>query len=249
MLEKENAAFAEKNTKKSKSDIAMSAILKYIKSNNLQMGDRLPSEREMAELFMVGRPAIREAIKVLCMMNILEVRQQGGTFVSNFTTNSTYDQFKLFLHSGRISMNEIFETRLILETECITLAAKRITDEQLKTLKDTISSVDIDDVEGFAEADRVLHDTIYAASGNHALEYLMQTVKMWTVASQSFTNSFEEVRRLVHKDHLEIYDALSRHDPELSREAMRKHITNLGKIHHVSDTVVRNELAKLLDKN
>ena len=249
MVEEKNIAFSEKKSTKSKSDVAMSAILKYIKSNNLQMGDRLPSEREMSEIFQVGRPAIREAIKVLSMMNILEVHQQGGTFVSNFTTNSTYDQFKFFLQSGHISMDEIFETRLILETECIALAAKKITDEQLKVIKDNISSVDIDDAEGFAEADRALHDTIYASTGNRALEYLMQTVKMWTVVSQGFTNSFEEVRRIVHKDHLDIYDALSKHDPELSREAMRKHIMHLDRIHHVSDTVMRNELAKLLDKD
>ena len=65
MAEEKNVSFTEKKSKKSKSDIAMSAILKYIKTNNLQMGDRLPSEREMSEMFLVGRPAIREAIKVL----------------------------------------------------------------------------------------------------------------------------------------------------------------------------------------
>ena len=51
-----------KKSNKTKADLAMSAILKYIKSNNLRMGDRLPSEREMAEMFSTGRPAIREAI-------------------------------------------------------------------------------------------------------------------------------------------------------------------------------------------
>ena len=237
-----------KKSNKTKADLAMSAILKYIKSNNLRMGDRLPSEREMAEMFSTGRPAIREAIKVLCMMNILEVHPQGGTFISSFSSNSTYDQFKLFLQSGHINMEEIFETRLILETECIALAAKNITDEQLEEIRRNISSVDIENAEEFAEADRALHNAIYASTGNRALEYLMQTVKMGTVVSQGFTNSFAEVRRIVHNDHLAIYDALCKHDSELSREAMRKHIMHLDRIHHVSDTVMRNELAKLLDK-
>lgn len=235
--------------RRTKADEAMNAILRYIKANDLKMGERLPSEREMTEMFSIGRASIREAIKVLCMMNILEVHPQGGTFISTFSANSSYDQFRLFLQSGHINMEEIFETRLILETECIALAAKNITDEQLETIRKNISAVDVENAEGFAEADRALHDTIYAATGNRALEYLMQTVKMWTVVSQSFTNTFEEVRRIVHRDHQDIYNALSRHDAELSREAMRKHIMHVDRIQQVSDTVMRTELAKLLDKD
>lgn len=235
--------------RRTKADEAMNAILRYIKANDLKMGERLPSEREMTEMFSIGRASIREAIKVLCMMNILEVHPQGGTFISTFSANSSYDQFRLFLQSGHINMEEIFETRLILETECIALAAKNITDEQLETIRKNISAVDVENAEGFAEADRALHDTIYAATGNRALEYLMQTVKMWTVVSQSFTNTFEEVRRIVHMDHQDIYNALSRRDAELSREAMRKHIMHVDRIQQVSDTVMRTELAKLLDKD
>lgn len=235
--------------RRTKADEAMNAILRYIKANDLKMGERLPSEREMTEMFSIGRASIREAIKVLCMMNILEVHPQGGTFISTFSANSSYDQFRLFLQSGHINMEEIFETRLILETECIALAAKNITDEQLETIRKNISAVDVENTEGFAEADRALHDTIYAATGNRALEYLMQTVKMWTVVSQSFTNTFEEVRRIVHRDHQDIYNALSRRAAELSREAMRKHIMHVDRIQQVSDTVMRTELAKLLDKD
>jgi len=234
--------------KQSQTDKAISLILKYIKGNNLQPGDRLPSEREMAEQFSMGRQSVREATKVLSMMNILDVRRQGGTFVAKATNNSKYDQFKFFLQSGQISLSEIFEARLIMEVECIALAAKKISEEQLELIRRNISSVDIDDLEGFAEADRVLHDTIYAATGNRALEILMQTVKMWTTVSQGLTNSYREVRELVQKDHVDILDALSRHDAEAAREAMRKHIQHLDHIHYVSDVVVREELAKLLDK-
>lgn len=230
------------------SDRAMDLILKTIKDNNMQPGDRLPSEREMSERFCIGRQSIREAIKVLSMMNILEVRKQGGTFVSKSDSSSRYDYFKFYLQSGQISMSEIFETRMILEVECIAQAAKNITQEQLEMIRQSITNVNIDDVEGFAEADRLLHDTIYAATGNRALEILMQTVKMWTVVSQTLTNSYREVRQLVQNDHLEIYMALKKRDSDLCREAMRQHLLHLSRIQYVSDTVIREELAKLLDK-
>ena len=232
----------------SQTDRALTMILKYIKDNDLQAGDRLPSEREMSELFSVGRQALREAIRVLCMMNILEVHKQGGTFVSSYDRNSRYDLFKFFLQSGRISMAEIFEARLIMETECISLAVENITEEQLATIRNSISNVDIDDLEGFAEADRILHNTIYAATGNRAMELLMQTVKMWTVVSQGVTNSYREVRELVQKDHLMILEGLSTRNRELCREAMRKHLMHLDQVHYVSDTVVREKLAKLLEQ-
>ncbi len=234
--------------RQAQSDRALDLILKNIKDNNLQPGDRLPSEREMSDLFSIGRQSIREAIKVLSMMNILEVRKHGGTFVSRSDISSKYDYFKFYLQSGQISISEIFETRLIMEGECIALAAKNITEEQLEAIKHSVSNLNIDDVEGFAEADRLLHDTIYAATGNRALQLLMQTVKMWTVVSQNLTNSYQEVRQLVQKDHINICDALTKRDPDLCREAMRQHILHLNHIHYVSDTIVREELARLLDE-
>lgn len=239
---------SEKKESLSQTDKALNLILKTIRDNNMQPGDRLLPEREMAEQFSVGRQSLREAIKLLDMVNILEVRKQGGTFVVKPQSTTKYDFFKFYLLSGQISMAEIFETRMILEVECIALAAKNISDEQLEMIRQHVSSVNIDDEDGFAEADRVLHSTIYAATGNRALQMLMQTVKMWTLVSQGVTNSYREVRQLVQKDHQAICEALSKHDPELCRETMRTHLMHLDRIHYVSDTVVRQELIKLLDE-
>lgn len=231
------------------SDKALTRILEYIKENRLSAGARLPSEREMSETFEVGRQSVREAIKVLCMMNILEVRKQGGTFVAKPMPNSRYDLFKFYLQSGQISMAEIFEARMALEVECIALAAKNITDSQLEIIRNNVLHVDIDDESAFAEADRELHSTIYTATGNRAFEILMQTVKMWTVVSRSLTNSYREVRTLVQSDHLLIYEALSKRDPGLCREAMRKHMQHVDRLHYVSDIVIREEISRLLSES
>lgn len=249
MVTSEKISFMDTGTNApNQAEKAISLILRYIKDNNLQPGDRLPAEREMAERFSVSRQSLREAIKVLSMMNFLEVHKQGGTFVSSPSATTRFDKLNFFLKSGQLTLSEIFEARMIMEQECIALASQRITDNQLKTIKNALSGVDIDDAEAFAAADRVIHSTIYAAAGNRAMELLMQTVKMWTVVSQGFTNSYREVRELVQKDHVLIYEALCSHDAARCREAMRKHILHLDRIHYVSDTLIREELAKILDQ-
>lgn len=230
---------------KIKTDVVIELILKYIKDHNLEAGDRLPSERALAEMFGVTRPVIRNAALVLNVVNIIEIRQQGGMFVAEPSFNSRFDYFKLCMQSGKISMAEIFETRLIMEVECIALAAKNITDEQLDTLEETISSVSIYDPEAFSEADKKLHSIIYAATGNNALKMLMQTVSMWAVVTRKISNSYEEVRRIVHTDHTNIYQALRTRDAERCRETMRQHILHLRQIQHIEDTVLRNEFAQL----
>lgn len=239
---------AKQNTEKLKTDVVIELILKYIKDNELKAGDRLPSERSLAEMFGVSRPSIRDAAHVLNVVNIIEIRQQGGMFVTEPSFNSRFDYFKLCMQSGEISMAEIFETRMIMEVECIALAAVNITEEQLDAMEETISAVSIYDPEAFSEADKKLHSIIYAATGNRALQLLMQTVSMWAVVTRKVSNSYEEVRRIVHFDHSSIYNALKDRDVERCRESMRQHILHLQQIQHIEDTVIRNEFADLRNK-
>ena len=237
-----------KNTKAEKqlkAEKAIDLILRYIKENNLQPGDRLPSERAFSEMFSVGRPVVREAARVLSMLNIIEIRQQGGMFVTDLNDGTPLDCFQLFMKSGQISLAEVMETRMILEVECCGLAAKNITDEQLAAIHKLLTTVSIDDPDGFAEADSALHRIIYSASGNRALQLLMQTVSMWTAVSRSFSNTFREVRALSHADHQNIYLALCGHDVEKSKASMRQHLLHINSINDIENTIMKAELSKL----
>lgn len=230
-----------------KVNFVIDSIMRHIKSNNLQPGDRLPSERTLAQMFSVGRPVVREAVGVLHVLNIIEVRKQGGIFVALPYGNSRFDYFRLYMQSGQISLSEVYDVRMILEVECIALAAENITDEQLDQLEDILSNVSIDDAEGFARADNTLHQLIYASTGNRALHLIMQTISTWTMASRNFSNIYEEVRKIVHADHKEIYLALKSRDVERCRNSMRQHILHLEQIDYIGDTIIKTELSKLLD--
>ena len=111
-------------------------ILEYIKEKPLEVGDRLPNEFELAEMFEVGRSTIREAVKGLVTKGVLQVRRGAGTYVSSLTpaeddplrlNAKLHDRFKLAL--------DLFDVRLILEPEIAAKAAVYATDEDIATLK------------------------------------------------------------------------------------------------------------------
>lgn len=224
------------------------SILKYIRDNHLRPGDRLPSERALGEMLSVGRPVIREATRVLSVMNVIEIRKQGGMFVAELDDDSQLESFRLYVQMGQISLKEVLEARLIIEVECAGLAAVNITDEQLDRITEILSSVSVDDAENFAEADKQLHKAIYTSTGNKAMQLLAGTISKWSIISRSFSNSFIEVREVVHKDHENIVHALRSRDVAASKEAMRQHLMHLNQINAVHD-MMQVQLSSLIGNN
>ena len=141
---------------------------------------------------------------------------------------------------------ELFELRLMLETECIGMAATKITDEQLEHIRQTITGASIDDPEAFSAADIEMHKTIYMATGNLPLQLIMETINGWNVENRQYTNSFVEVRRIVQRDHVDIYCALQHRDPESCRKSMRQHILHLQKIDDISRNALQQSYSNLL---
>ena len=226
-------------------DKTFNGILKYIRDNHLKPGDRLPSERTLGEMFAVGRPVIREAAGALSALNVIEIRKQGGMFVSELDADSELEAFRLYVQMGQISLQEVMETRLILEVECIGLAAKNITDEQLDELDEILKNASVEDAESFQRADKELHRAIYMSTGNKAMQLIATTIGKWSIVSRSISNSFIEVRKVVHNDHQNIVKALRKHDAEESKEAMRQHMIHLSQINELHDKM-QVELSSLM---
>lgn len=238
MAEKENIT---------QSEAAIDAIIKYITEQGLKPGDKLPSEREFAEIIGVGRPAVREAARALNVVNIIEVRQQDGMYVASAAEDTKYEYFRLHMQAGKFDMAQLYELRMILETACIGMAAKRITQDQLQELEHVITATSVDDPEGFGEADRRMHEIIYESTGNQLLRQLMRTVGEWTVISRKYTNPHEEVRKIVYYDHLNICKALQSRDEMKCIASMQRHIQHLEKIEDINQNAMKIEYSKLLN--
>lgn len=242
MIDKEGTVLTQ-------AEAVINSIIEYITSHNLKPGDRLPSERELAELFHVSRPAIREASRALCVMNIVEIRSHSGMYVASFESNSKLDFFKIRMQAGMFDVKQLYDLRTILETECIALAVKNITDEQIEQIGTLLENVSINDPAGFAEADSKMHRIIYKATLNRPLQLVMEMIGGWSLMGRSYTNSFKEVRMIVHNDHRDIYAALRLRSEERCRASMRRHIEHLQIIDDISINAARQQYSTLLSNS
>ncbi|MEN2667081.1 FadR/GntR family transcriptional regulator [Listeria aquatica] len=144
-------------------------LLKKITSGAWPLHSKIPSEKSLMEEFGISRNTLREAIRALVHVGILEVRQGAGTIVLANDEWSASLQRRI----AKSSLGEIFEVRHALETEIAVLACKRRTNEDLKTClilsKQCISAVQNQDVAKFVKSDTALHEAIAKASHNSLL--------------------------------------------------------------------------------
>lgn len=226
-------------------DKTLNMIFEYIKKNNLKYGDRLPSERDFAEMFHIGRQAVREATHILQYLNIIEIRKQGGMFICNEERFSNLDYFNIFMQIGQLPLTDVYEVRRILEVECISLAVKNMSDEKIDELSELVHSASVDDPQAFAEVDRILHQEICDATNNRALQILMRTVHSWSRVSRNYSTTFREARELSYIDHDNIVKALKSRDVEAARKSMNAHIMHIEKINYIGEKLMKDVLKEL----
>lgn len=219
-------------------------IMGLVNDGAFPPGSRLPGERELAERFDVSRVTVREAEIALQALGYLNIKTGSGVYV--------LDQ------SGRIkdglpevSAFELTEARLLFESEGAALAAKHIADADLQVLDaliERMSSSDPADEEDSQQADQAFHLAIAAASGNAAVQYIVET--LWKMRTE--IASVREVHAAIcskedatdrGSEHAEVLAALKDRDPEAARNAMQNHFHRLlGSMIDVTEEQALREL-------
>jgi len=146
-------------------------LLTLIREKQLRPGDRLPPERELATMMGVSRPSLREALRALSIMRVIENRQGSGTFVTSLKPELFVEHLDFIFKVNDSTFMDLFQARKILEVGLASLAATHITTEEIATLEDCVqrSSETIDDPEAFLKADLEIHQQIINAARNHIL--------------------------------------------------------------------------------
>jgi GntR family transcriptional regulator, transcriptional repressor for pyruvate dehydrogenase complex len=201
-------------------------LLTLIREKQLRPGDRLPPERELAIMMGVSRPSLREALRALSIMRVIENRQGSGTFVTSLKPELFVEHLDFIFKVNDATFMDLFQARKILEVGLASLAAPRITFEEIVVLEDCVqrSALNIDDPEAFLKADLEIHQHIINAAQNHILALFMESINQLNVASRRRTGELPEVRRQTLQDHRAILAALKAHDPALAGDAMRHHL-------------------------
>jgi GntR family transcriptional repressor for pyruvate dehydrogenase complex len=213
-------------------------IQEAIRDNALSEGDRLPTERELAETFGVSRSVVREAIKVLSAQGLVESRQGSGLYVRNRPIESVTRAIVLSVLPEGDSVEQLFEFRRLLEADAARLAAERATAEQIAKLESIIDryAPNLDgqpNWERFSEVDDAIHSIIAAASGNPYLDVMVASVRAMMqdviVLVADHPGSIGEAMR----HHRAILAALAAHDPELAADEMERHVAYTAAVVHM----------------
>lgn len=200
-----------------------------IRGDGLTEGDRLPTERELAETFGVSRSVVREAIKVLSAQGLVESRQGSGLYVRNRPIESVSRAIVLSVSPESDAVEQLFEFRRLLEIDAARLAAQRATPEQIGQIGAVISryvpnSDGQPNWESFAEVDETIHAIIAGASGNPYLEVMVASVRGMmqdvVVLVADHPGSIDEAMR----HHRLIFEAIAARDPERAAFEMGDHV-------------------------
>ncbi|HXF62519.1 MAG TPA: FadR/GntR family transcriptional regulator [Caldilineaceae bacterium] len=215
--------------KSSISEDIVANLLSLIRERELRPGDKLPPERELAAMMQVSRPSLREALRALAIMNIIEIRQGDGTYVTSLEPKLLMAHLDFVFALTDATFLELFEARRILEPGIVAIAATRITDEEIAALEACVArSIDlVDDHEAFAQADLEMHERIAKAAGNTILERFMASLSQLGKESRRRTVALPGVTRQSVQDHLAIVAALKQRDPAAAQAAMLDHLRHV----------------------
>ena len=211
-------------------DEAITKIKDMIISGELHAGDRLPPEKELSEKLGLSRSSLREAVKALEIIRVLDVRRGDGTYVTSLEPKLLTEAmtFIVDLHQDK-SILDIFEVRRILEPAAAAIAAGRISEAQLAELRATLD--DVDDhtsVEALVEHDLVFHGLITTAANNSYMSSVLDGLSSSTVRARIWRGLTQEnavVRTL--SEHAAIVEALERGDAELAKALLTVHISGI----------------------
>ncbi|GAA4258289.1 FadR/GntR family transcriptional regulator [Dactylosporangium darangshiense] len=201
---------------------AMRSIQEMIVDGRLAPGQRLPAERELSELLGISRPTLRETIRSLVSLNILESRHGSGTYVAALSTSALLEPLQFVMALNERTVAELFEARLVIEPALAALAAARAGAADVAAMRAALASPDR------VAADVTLHRLIAEAAGNPLLATMLQTLSTLGRASRALTSSRPGVLRRTAAEHQAIVDAIDRRDAAAAREAMTAHLTRIA---------------------
>lgn len=183
-------------------------IRRFVAERGLEPGERLPSERELAERFGASRPAVRAALQRLADLGVLETRRGSGSYVAE------------------IDLDELADVRRQLEPYAAALTAERhdaATARHLRELAERMAGAR-DDPADFAALDAEIHREIARASGNRVLIAVLRDLERTAAHSRRHTVQDDAVRAGAAEHIAALVDAIEAHDAAAARAAMERHL-------------------------
>lgn len=218
------------------------AILEAVRNKELKLGDKLPSEGQLCEQFNVGRHVIREALRRLQEMSIVETAAGKGTFICSAPPESLGPQASALLLIGSVDSKDLFDFRLAIESYAAYFAAKNITADNAGDLTASLEEMrrtkDSEETsKEFLSANYRFHKELVKLSGNQMYIILYNTMNdMLGQLVRSYPYSAESTHES-YQEHYQIYQAIVSHNAERAFQLEREHLSRLRKRRYGEDSI------------
>ena len=201
-------------------------IRSLIENGTLQLGDKIPPEREFARSLKISRASLRTGIGYLVAMGVMKVRHGVGTFVADGPAEFGKASFSLIGVLHGFQTWHMFEVRLILESHLAALAAERGKEEHHTALAEEVAEffASVDNPAEFLIHDVLFHRILSQASGNPILAALMETITSALYDKRRKTVERSTDLRESAEMHRQIYRAIRAHDPVEAQKLMEQHL-------------------------
>jgi GntR family transcriptional repressor for pyruvate dehydrogenase complex len=211
-------------------------IMAMIKSGNLKSGDRLPTEQQMGIAFGISRPPLREALKALTLMGVLESRQGGRYTVTDLSPSRLAAPFNTMLSLADYDVHQQFEARTVVDLELVRLCAQRASPD----LKQRLGKLAVDgqaferDPVAFRLLDIEFHQAINTGADNPLLAALAQVLYDLGLDVRRTASELPGVITKSVLQHIAVADAIAKGDAKAAVAAYRSHLE------HVRDTTIQS---------
>ncbi|HEX5512061.1 MAG TPA: FadR/GntR family transcriptional regulator [Actinomycetales bacterium] len=206
-------------------------IKQRIIAGTLKPGDRLPSEQELASQLGVSRPTVRESLRALTTMNIIETRHGEGSFVASLKAQELIEPLNFVLHVDDDAISHLFQVRSFIEAGSARLAAENANEQDINDLDELVHAyaAHIDDFEQCVQLDLAFHRRIAAATSNPLLGSLLDSLVSLSMVSRRRTGSGMQTRKRAAHDHTLILQAIRERDTDKAAQAMLRHLEHVSR--------------------
>ena len=207
-------------------------IKALITEGKLRSGDQLPPERELAAEFKVSRTSVREALRTLESIGLIQIRPGGGTFVRDVSVESLIEPLALSILNQKEAFSELFEARRLFEPAIAALASRRATNDEInemeRILEDQAKEVATGRT-GIAQ-DAAFHAAIANSTHNRAISRIVAALMDLLAQSREETLQTPGRPKRSHQDHLRVLRAIKARNHRMSHRAMLDHLNTIERL-------------------
>lgn len=228
-------------SRKPVSERVAARLLDLIRTGNLKAGDKLPTENELAAAMQVSRPVVREALRGLSILGIVESVQGGRCYVTDLSPSRLMAPIQMVIAIDESNVDALYEARSSVEGEVLQLAARRVTDVNLARLREMVRAGHAlaSDAVGFRVLDLEFHQYLMEIAANPFLERIARSLYDLGMEYRRVAVETPGVMTRSAAEHDAIVQALELRDPAKAAEAMRTHLASISKTTHDAMTLMR----------